>query len=192
MLTIVNSTARFNLNLEWTVRGGDREWWEDAIIYIALLPSPSFWLSLTPLVQISLSSHLLPKKIKDRSYNFHPENTEHSLTKIRPALQARTMRKIPYQSKRTGPNREKKKYKMWKNYLPEHVIKIVNSWPYWFNGLNSIRTGLDAAQLTPSRDNREKGLESGGFCGSISFASEVSGFLWQFSNFYYWTNADGL
>ena len=132
------------------------------------------------------------KKIKDRGFKFHQENTEHSLAKIRPALQARTMRKIPYQSKRTGPNREKKKYKMWKNYLPEHVLTIVNSWPYWFNGLNSIHTGLDAAQLTPSRDNQEKGLESGGFCESISFASEVSGLLWQFSNFYYWTNADGL
>ena len=39
--------------------------------------SPSFWLSLTPLVQISSSFYSSPSiKITDGSYNFHQENTQ--------------------------------------------------------------------------------------------------------------------
>ena len=58
--------------------------WEDGMISISLPPSISFlWPSLTPLVQIYFS----PKptaavKIKDGSFNFHQQNTEHSLVKI--------------------------------------------------------------------------------------------------------------
>ena len=38
--------------------------------------SPSFWVSLTPLVQISSSFYSSPSKITDGSYNFHQENTQ--------------------------------------------------------------------------------------------------------------------
>lgn len=58
--------------------------WEDGMISISLPPSISFlWPSLAPLVQIYFS----PKptaavKIKDGSFNFHQQNTEHSFVKI--------------------------------------------------------------------------------------------------------------
>ena len=65
------------------------------------------------------------------------------------------------------------------------IFKIVSSLLSRFHVLHSSCTGLDAAPLTPSCDNQEKGLESGGFCEAISFASEVPGFLWQVSNLYH-------
>ena len=59
-------------------------WWEDGMISISLPPSISFlWPSLTPLVQIYFSSKpTAAVKIKDGSFNFHQQNTEHSLVKI--------------------------------------------------------------------------------------------------------------
>ena len=73
--------------LEWTVRvgGGGRE--KSSLLHHH--PSPYFWQSTAPLVQIYFSP--LPSaaiKIKDGGHNFRYEITEHSLAKITPALQA--------------------------------------------------------------------------------------------------------
>ena len=72
------------------------------------------------------------------------------------------------------------------------IFKIVSALLSRFHVLHSSCTGLDAAPLIPSCDNQEKSLDSGGFCEAISFASQVSGFLWQFPNLYHWTNVDGF
>ena len=49
-----------------------------------------------------------------------------------------------------------------------------------------------SAALTQPRDNQGKCMECGRLRVSTSFASEVSGFLRQFSNLYYWTNVDAF
>ena len=52
-------------------------------------PSPYFWPSTVPTLQISFSPQPSDAiKIKEGGYNFHQESTEHSLAKITPALQA--------------------------------------------------------------------------------------------------------
>ena len=60
-------------------------------------PSPPlslFWSSLTPLVKISFSPQLTTAiKIKDGGHNYRWKNTEYSLAKITPALQARRISK---------------------------------------------------------------------------------------------------
>ena len=53
-------------------------------------PFHNFWPSLTSLVQISFSPQLSSSiKIKGGGHNFHQENTEQSLAKFAPALQAK-------------------------------------------------------------------------------------------------------
>ena len=75
----VTVMAMFELESELTVGEGAGKG-EKRVLFIApSLPSPSFRPSLTPLVLISFSSQ--PSaivKIKDGSYDFDQDNTEHS------------------------------------------------------------------------------------------------------------------
>ena len=76
----------FDLELGWTVGGGERKGRDEFSIYLPP-PSPSFWPSHTPPPLVQKSFYPQPSdvvKIKDSRYTFDQEKTEHSLAKITP------------------------------------------------------------------------------------------------------------
>ena len=80
----VTVMAMFELESELTVGEGAGKGEKRVLFIVPSLPSPSFRPSLTPLVLISFSSQ--PSaivKIKDGSYDFDQDNTEHSFVRHR-------------------------------------------------------------------------------------------------------------
>ena len=82
----------FDFELEWTVGGrGRRKAAKTAFFQLPHPPSPPFPLTIAhPTGTLSFSPQpSAAVKIEDRSYNFQQQNTEESLVKTTPALQAR-------------------------------------------------------------------------------------------------------